>query len=516
MLLSESAFGFPLLAGLAVAVAVLFAALWTARRIVARGRESARALAEEARQESESKARETLVGAQEKALALEEEADRRDRELEARESSVDSRARELDGETSALERQRRDLARRQSALSKNEQSVQESLDAARAELERARAAIERAAGMTAAEARAELVASLEDDARRDGARLARRIEEEARETAERSALRLVLEATERINLREAVESTVSFIELPSDEMKGRIIGREGRNIRALEMATGIDVIVDDTPRAILISSFDPTRREVARVAIGRLIEDGRIHPARIEEVVAKVQTELDTITEQAGSQAAFNLGISDPHPRLARLIGRLKFRTYHGHNLLQHCTEVALVAGHMAAEIGGRVEVVRRAALLHEVGRVDETASGHTVLASADLAAKYGESEEVVHAIQSLHPDSEAATLEALLLRIANRISDNRPGARKDNLDLFVERLRRIEAIALSFPGVVKAYSVKAGKDLRVIVDTQSVSDEDAYALSKSIARAIEKDVVYSGQIRVSVIRETRSVQFAV
>jgi ribonuclease Y len=299
-------------------------------------------------------------------------------------------------------------------------------------------------------------------------------------------------------------------------MKGRIIGREGRNIRALEMATGIDVIVDDTPRAILISSFDPVRREVARVAIERLIEDGRIHPARIEEVVAKVRTEVETLTEEIGSQAAFGLGISDPHPRLARLVGRLKYRTHYGHNLLQHCTEVALIAGHMAAEVGGRVEVVRRAGLLHEIGRADETASGHTVLASADLAAKYGESEEVVHAIQSLHPDAEAATLEALLLRIANRVSDNRPGARKENLELFIERLRRLEAIATAFPGVVQAYAVKAGKDLRVIVDTRGVSDEGAYALSRDIARAIEKDLTYSGQIRVSVVRETRSVQFAV
>jgi ribonuclease Y len=514
--LSETGFILPLLAGLLGGAIVLAVAAWTARRIVTRARDFSRSLLDEARQEAESKARETLVGAQEKALAIEEEADRRERDLDAREAAVESRSREIEAEAATVERQRNDLARRQAALARNEQAVQESLDGARKELERARLAIERAAGLTAVEARAELVAAIEEDARKEGARLARRIEDEAREMAVREALGLVVRATERINLREAVESTVSFIELPSDEMKGRIIGREGRNIRALEMATGIDVIVDDTPRAILISSFDPIRREVARVAIERLIEDGRIHPARIEEVVAKVRTETETLSEEAGSQAAFNLGISDPHPRLARLVGRLKFRTHHGHNLLQHCTEVALIAGHMAVEVGGRVEVVRRAALLHEIGRVDETASGHTVLASADLAAKFGESEEVVHAIQSLHPDADAATLEALLLRIANRVSDNRPGARKENLELFIERLRRLETIALAFPGVVQAYAVKAGKDLRVIVDTREVSDEGAYALSRDIARAIEKDVTYSGQIRVSVVRETRSVQFAV
>jgi ribonuclease Y len=506
----------PVLAGFAVAAFLLVAAVWAARRMLASARRSSRAVLDEARQEAVGKAREFLVGAQEKALALQEEADRRERELDTRETAIESRSREIESGAADLERQRRDLAKRQSALARNEQTVQESLEGARADLERARLAIERAAGMTAAEAKVELVASIEALARQEGSKLARRIEDEARETADREALRIVVAAMERLNLRDAVESTVSFIELPSDDMKGRIIGREGRNIRALETATGIDVIVDDTPRAILISSFDPVRREVARVALERLIEDGRIHPARIEEVVAKVRSELDTITEETGSQAAFTLGISDPHPRLARLVGRLKFRTHHGHNLLQHCTEVATIAGYMASEIGARPDVVRRAGLFHEIGRVDETATGHTVLASAELAAKYGQSDDVIRAIQSLHPDAEAKTVEALLLRTANRISDNRPGARKENLDVFIERLRRLEVIALSFPGVEAAYAVKAGKDLRVIVDTRAVKDEDAYALSREIARAIEKDVSYSGQIRVSVVRETRAVQFAV
>ncbi len=498
-----------------IAAVVVGIAVHSARRIHRSAKESAEHLLAEARRDAEGKATEVLVGAQEKALALEEEADRRDRDLDSREAAIEARIRETEGVGATLERRTKDLQRRQAALARAEQAQHEAEEAVARDRAQATQMLERVAGLTTEQARAELVAGIEEEARRDAAKLARRIEDEARERADKDALNIVLHAAERVNLVQAVDSTVSFIELPSDEMKGRIIGREGRNIRTLEMATGIDVIVDDTPRAILISSFDPIRREIARVAIERLIEDGRIHPARIEEVVSKVRTEIDTLVEEAGTAAAFGLGVSEVHPRLARLIGRMKFRTHHGHNLLQHCTEVALIAGHVAAEVGARADVVHRAGLLHEVGRVDETTSGHTALASAELASRYGESEDVVRAIQSLHPDADAAMLEGLLLRVANRISDNRPGARKENLEVFIERLRRLESIALSFPGVSKAYAIKAGKELRVILDTGTASDEDAYALSKNVASAIERDLIYSGQIKVSVVRETRAVQFA-
>jgi ribonuclease Y len=282
------------------------------------------------------------------------------------------------------------------------------------------------------------------------------------------------------------------------------------------MATGIDVIIDDTPGAILLSSFDPVRREIARVSIQRLLEDGRIHPARIEEVVAKVREEFETLTEEAGGQTAFALGVFDLHPRLARLVGRLKFRNYHGHNLLQHSGEVVHLAAHIAAETGAKGDVVRRAALLHEIGRVEEGGTAHPLLVAADLAAKFGEREEVAKAIQALHPDVEPLAIEALILRAANRISENRPGARKDNLEVFVERLRRIEDLACGFPGVTHAFALKAGKELRVLVDTKAVTDDQAYTLSKQIARAIERELDYPGTIRVSVVRETRSVQYAV
>jgi ribonucrease Y len=502
--------------GVAVGALAIGVALLAARRIVAAGKDRAGTIAEAARVEASGRAHEIVAQAQEKALALEEDADRRERELDLRDSTLESRARQLEADLQAVDRQRKELERRQAQLAKTEERARRDEAQAAADRAAAAGALERVAGLTAEEARAELVAAIEADARREAAQLARRIEEEAREGAERAARRLVVEATQRVSLKEAVESTVSFIALPSDEMKGRIIGREGRNIRALERATGIDVIIDDTPGAILLSSFDPVRREIARLSLERLVEDGRIHPARIEEVVEKVREEFETIVEEAGGQAAFALGVPDLHPRLARLVGRLKFRQHHGHNLLQHASEVALLSVHIASETGARIEVVRRAALLHEIGRVEDGATGHPALLAAELAAKFGQSDEVVAALQALHPDAPAATVEALILRLANRLSDNRPGARKDNLDIFIERLKRLEAIARRFEGVSSAFALKAGKELRVLVDATGVSDDQAFVLSREIARAIERDLEYPGTIRVSVVRETRAVQYAV
>jgi len=509
-----------MIVGVVAALLLVVGAVLAARRITTRaradGQREAEAIVLESRREAEARAQDLLAAAQEKALAGEEEADRRERDLDAREAQIDARARQKESELAAVERQRKDLERRQSALSASEERTKQALAAAENDRSEARSALERIAQLTVQEAKTELLASIEAETRRDAAKLARRIEEEAREGAERAARRLVLDATQRVSMKEPVESTISFVALPSDEMKGRIIGREGRNIRALEMATGIDVIIDDTPGAILLSSFDPVRREIARVGIQRLLEDGRIHPARIEEVVAKVREEFETLSEETGAQAAFALGVFDLHPRLARLVGRLKFRHYLGHNLLQHAGEVVHLGAHIAAETGARGDVVRRAALLHEIGRVDDTGSGHPLVVSAELAAKFGERDEVVKAIEALHPDVEPTAVEALILRIANRISENRPGARKDNLDVFIERMRRIEALACGFTGVTQAFALKAGKELRVLVDTKTVSDEQAYLLSKQIARAIERELDYPGTIRVSVVRETRSVQYAV
>ncbi len=509
-----------MIVGVLAAVLLVVGALLAARRISAQARQeaerSAQGIVQETRREAEAHAQGILAAAQEKALAGEEEADRRERDLDAREAQIDARARQRDNELAAVERQKKDLERRQSALAAVEEKAREVQAAADKDRQEARSLLERIAKLTVQEARTELLASIEVETRKEAAMLSRRIEEEAREGAERAAQRLIVDATQRVSMKDSVESTISFVALPSDEMKGRIIGREGRNIRALEMATGIDVIIDDTPGAILLSSFDPVRREIARVSIQRLLEDGRIHPARIEEVVAKVREEFETLTEETGAQAAFALGVFDLHPRLARLVGRLKFRNYLGHNLLQHSGEVVHLAAHIAAETGARGDVLRRAALLHEIGRVDDTGSGHPLVAAAELAAKFGERDEVVKTIEALHPDVAPIAVEALILRVANRISENRPGARKDNLDVFVERLRRLEALACAFAGVSQAFALKAGKELRILVDTKAVSDDQAYLLSKQIARAIERELDYPGTIRVSVVRETRAVQYAV
>jgi ribonuclease Y len=469
-----------------------------------------------ARLDAENKHKEILIAAREKALSLEEGLDAREAEIETRETRVDQRKAKLDRESSELGQQRKRISEVESSIEKKLAAIAETLAVAEKERNEARGNLERIAGMSAADARAELISEVESEARTEAGRIARKIEEEAREQADRAALNLIIQATQRINLTDAAESTVSFIELPSDEMKGRIIGKEGRNIRALEMATGIDLVVDDTPRTILISSFDPVRREVARVAIGRLVEDGRIHPARIEEVVQKAREEIDGMIDDRGTETAFELGISDMNPRLTRLIGRMRYHTYHGQNLLQHCLETAWIGSHMAAEVGARSDIALRAGLLHEVGRVDETAGGATAHASAELCARFGESDDVVHAVRSLHAEISPHSIEALLLGTANKLSECRPGARKENLSVFIERLRRLEGIATSYAGVKHAYAVKAGKEIRVILDSTHAKDENVYGLSKQIARALERELNYPGQIKVCVVRETRSVRYAV
>jgi ribonuclease Y len=506
----------PVLVGLVVAAVAIGVAVWMARNRVRAAREqAARTLADAAR-DGENRAREIQVAAQEKTLAAEEELDGRERELDERESALDGQKRGVDEERARLAAERGRLERQAVESARARERALAELAAAETERAESRRAVERVAELTFEQARAEVLAAAESEARAEATRIARRIEEETRDAAEREAANLIVQATQRVNLRDVMESTVSFIELPSDEMKGRIIGKEGRNIRALEMATGIDLIVDDTPRSIWISCFDPVRREVARVAIDRLLEDGRIHPARIEEVVAKVSEEIDGLIDTKGNEAAFSIGISDLHPKLARLVGKARHHTSHGQNLLQHCLETAQIAGFLAQQLGGKVDVAQRAGLLHEVGTVSEEVTDHPILCSAELCARYGESEAVVHAVRSLHPEFPPRRLEELLVGTANKLSEARPGARKENLAVFIERLRRLENIATGFPGVTKAYAIKAGRELRVIVDTARTNDEGAYALSRQIARAIEREISYPGQIRVSVVRETRSVRFAV
>jgi len=492
--LQNSIAALPLALGVLAGIVAFVVGLYLARRRVERAHAEASELVADARQEAESSSKELLVATQERLFAQQEEADRRERELHDRESTVDTKATELENQRTEVRRDRKRLDRRRAEVDRLHASAVETEAEATKDRDEARGALERIAGLTAAEARSEMIASIEEQARVEGTRLSRKIIDEARESAERDAVNLMIQAFQRVRIEDVVESTVSFIELPSDEMKGRIIGREGRNIRALEMATGIDLIVDDTPRSILISSFDPVRREVARVSIDRLVEDG----------------------EERGTEAAFGLGISDLHPRLIPMVGNMRYFTAHGQNLLQHCVETALIAGHIAVEAGADAGLVRRAGLLHEIGQIDPELASHPILASAETCSRFGESDAVVHAIRSLHPDVEPRSLEALLLNAAGRISDNRPGARKENLAVFIERLRRLEKIATGFDGVKRAFAVKAGKEIRVIVDAHSTSDKNAVGLSKQIARTLERELAYPGQIKVSVVRETRAVRFAV
>ncbi len=403
----------------------------------------------------------------------------------------------------------RSLAGREKDLAKKESDLDRMVEAERVQLEHI-------AGLTAHQAREELVRMMEDDARIEAAHIVKRIEDEAREQATRQAQRIIGMAIQRAASDYVSETTVSVVVLPNDEMKGRIIGREGRNIRALETATGVDLIVDDTPEAVILSGFDPFRREVARVALERLITDGRIHPARIEEVVEKVKAEFEQKILHEGEAALLELGIPGMHPELIRLLGRLRYRTSYGQNVLQHSKEVAFLAGTMAAELKANVQVARRAGLVHDIGKaIDREMDGTHLQIGIDLLRKYGETEEVVHGMACHHGDYDPQTVEAVLVTAADALSAARPGARREVLENYVKRLEKLEEIASNFKGVQKTFAIQAGREVRIIVDSGKISDEQALWLAKDIARRVEAELTYPGQIKVTVIRETRSVEFA-
>jgi ribonuclease Y len=357
---------------------------------------------------------------------------------------------------------------------------------------------------------------IEADARRDAANLVKRLEAEAREVATSRAKQIITDAIQRSAAEHAIETTVSVVDLPSDDLKGRIIGREGRNIRALELATGVELIVDDTPGAIILSSFDPYRREVAKLAIERLIADGRIHPARIEEVVEKVKAEMEESVRKEGEAAAFELGLYDVHPEILRLMGRLKYRTSYGQNVLNHSKEVAFLAGIMAKEVGLEAHVATRAAFVHDIGKaIDRDLQGTHLELGIDFLRKHGESEAVVMAMAAHHMDIDWPSLEAMIVQAADAISAARPGARRDILESYVKRLEKLEGIADSFKGVSKSFALQAGREIRIMVESEKISDEEAVWLSKDIARRIENELEYPGQIKVTVIRETRATDYA-
>ncbi len=509
-----------------VVTGVTIFAVWVARRrriaadTIGRAEEQAQRILRDAEREAETKQKETLLEAKERAHALQIEAEQRARErhqdVAALETTVGERMRALAERVTTAERADIEIRGRERALTERERGVA----AAESKIEQLvgehQRELQRVAGLTADEAKDILLRQIEGDARRDAANLVKRLEAETRETAATRAKQIVTEAIQRSAAEHAIETTVSVVDLPSDDLKGRIIGREGRNIRALELATGVELIVDDTPGAIILSSFDPYRRQIAKEAIERLIADRRIHPARIEEVVEKVKTEMDATTFKEGEAAAFELGLYDMHPEIYRLMGKLKFRTSYGQNVLNHSKEVAFLAGIMAREIGLDSHVAVRASFVHDIGKaIDRDLQGTHLELGIAFLHKHGESEAVINAMAAHHMDIDWPSLEAMIVQAADAISAARPGARRDILETYVKRLEKLESIGESFQGVSKVFALQAGREIRVMVQSEKITDEAAIWLSKDIARRIEHELEYPGQIKVTVIRETRSVEYA-
>jgi ribonuclease Y len=481
--------------------------------------ESARIL-RDAQKEAESLKKEAILESKEKYYNLRTEFEKQARDRRQELTSLDKRLSQkevkLDQRSDIVASKEKELAEREKQAKKREDEVERSQKEYQQLLERQRKQVARLAGMTAEDAKRQLLKSFEQEARRDAANMVRRIEEEAREQANATARRYIVEAIQRSATDHAAETTVSVVDLPNDDLKGRIIGREGRNIRALEMVTGVDLIVDDTPGAIILSGFDPVRREIAKLTIERLISDGRIHPARIEEMVERVTAEVEEQMRQDGESAAIELGVHDIHPELIKLLGRLRYRTSYGQNVLQHSKEVAYLAGFLARECGANADVSVRAGLLHDIGKaIDREMEGTHLQLGIDLLRKYNESDDVVWAMEAHHLDREFRSLESMLVQAADAISASRPGARRDLFESYVKRLERLESIANSFQGVSKAFALQAGREIRVMVEAEKLSDEETLWLSKDVAHRIESELQYPGQIKVTVIRETRAVDYA-
>jgi len=437
------------------------------------------------------------------------ELKKRDRRLVQKEENVERK-------TEQLEKRDREISKKERKLLKREEHIDYNIKKYNELIEEQKRHLEKISGLTADQAKELLIRAMENEARYEGAKIIKKIENETKETADKKARKIMATAIQRYAGDFVAERTVSVVQLPSDEMKGRIIGREGRNIRAIEAATGIDLIIDDTPEAVILSGFNPVRREIARISLMRLISDGRIHPARIEDVVKKVEKEVDLTIKEAGEQAAFDLGVHGVHNELIKYIGQLKFRTSYAQNVLQHSVEVGFLCGIIAAELGLNQKLARRMGLLHDIGKaVDHEVEGPHAVIGARLAKKYNESSRVVHAIEAHHEDVQPASVYALLVQAADGLSGARPGARKELLENYVKRLEDLEKIANSFRGVANTYAIQAGRELRVIVESKIISDEEATLLSRDVAKKIEESLTFPGQIRVTVIRETRAVEYA-
>ena len=507
------------------ATATVFA-IWVATRkrtaahTIGRAQDEASRLIRDAERNAETLRKEAELAAKEQAHALLQDSERQTRErrqeLESIERQLARKTQELtehDREAKQLDATLRD---REQQAAERERSLTEKIQRCEELTREQQQALQRVSGLTADAAKELVIKRIEQDARRDAANLVKRLEAEARETAAEKAKQIITQAIQRSAPEHAIETTVSVVDLPSDDLKGRIIGREGRNIRALEQATGVELIVDDTPGAIILSSFDPFRREIAKQAIERLVADGRIHPARIEEVVERVKAELDELVLKEGEAAAFELGLFDMDTEIHKLMGRLKFRTSYGQNVLSHSKEVAYLAGIMAKELGLDAHTTIRAAFVHDIGKaIDRNLQGTHLTLGIDFLRQHGESEAVIDAMAAHHMDIDWPSLESMLVQAADAISAARPGARRDILESYIKRLEKLEGIANSFKGVSKAFALQAGREIRIMVESETISDEEAVWLSKDIAKRIENELQYPGQIKVTVIRETRAVDYA-
>ncbi len=473
----------------------------------------AKRLVDEAVKTAENKKRESLLSAKEEIIKNRNEAEK---ELKERRSEISRQERRLQQKEEALDKKAESMEKKDETLNRKIKEADEEKEKI-AGIHRAQIEIlERLSGLTAEEAKEYLLKNVEDEVRHEAAIMIKEIETQAKEEADKRAKNIISAGIQRCAADHVAETTVSVVSLPNDEMKGRIIGREGRNIRTLETLTGIDLIIDDTPEAVILSGFDPIRREVARVALEKLIVDGRIHPSRIEEMVERARKEVDATIKQEGEQATFDTGVHGLHPEIIKLLGKLKFRTSYGQNVLKHSIEVSHVAGIMAGELGVDVATAKRAGLLHDIGKaVDHEIEGSHISIGVDIAKKYNENKEVIHAIEAHHGDVEAKTIIACLVQAADAISAARPGARRENIEAYIKRLQQLEEIATSFAGVEKSYAIQAGREIRIMVKPEQIGDGDMEFVAREIVKKIESELEYPGQIKINLIRETRTTDYA-
>ena len=484
-----------------------------AEKEIGSAEEEARRIINEAIKGGESKKREMLLEAKEEIHKSRTEAEKeikeRRTEVQKQERRLQQKEESLDKKLDQHEKKEDELARKMAAVQKQEEDVA-SLKRGQMEM------LEKISGLTQEEAKAYILKGVEDDVRHESAMKIKEVEQQYKDEADTLAREIITTAIQRCAADHAAEATVSVVPLPNDEMKGRIIGREGRNIRAIETLTGCDLIIDDTPEAITLSSFDPVRREVARIALEKLIQDGRIHPARIEEMVAKAQKEVNATIKAEGERAVFETNIHGLHPELIKLLGRMKYRTSYGQNVLNHSIEVSHIAGLLASELGVDVATAKRAGLLHDIGKaIDHEVEGSHVTIGVNIARKYKESEEVIHAIEAHHGDVEAHTVVACLVQAADAISAARPGARRENIENYVKRLEKLEEVTKSFPGIANCFAIQAGREIRIMVKPEEVSEDQMVLLARDIAKKIEDELTYPGQIKVNLLRETKAIDYA-